>query len=65
MYYVTSSPASTKAKVREAHRRIMVMNHPDKGKPKPDRSVIICDINSRDKVASNQNLCVRLQVVPV
>ncbi|XP_075995059.1 dnaJ homolog subfamily C member 15 [Genypterus blacodes] len=25
------SPASTKAKVREAHRRIMVLNHPDKG----------------------------------
>lgn len=28
-------------------------------------SVIICDINSRDKVASNQNLSVRLQVEPV
>ncbi|XP_034417975.1 dnaJ homolog subfamily C member 15 [Cyclopterus lumpus] len=25
------SPVSTKAKVREAHRRIMVLNHPDKG----------------------------------
>uniref|UniRef100_A0A1A8JVT7 DnaJ (Hsp40) homolog, subfamily C, member 15 n=1 Tax=Nothobranchius kuhntae TaxID=321403 RepID=A0A1A8JVT7_NOTKU len=25
------SPASTKAKMREAHRRIMVLNHPDKG----------------------------------
>ncbi|XP_017276618.1 dnaJ homolog subfamily C member 15 [Kryptolebias marmoratus] len=25
------SPATTKAKVREAHRRIMVLNHPDKG----------------------------------
>ncbi|XP_026074310.1 dnaJ homolog subfamily C member 15-like [Carassius auratus] len=25
------SPSSTKAKVREAHRRIMVLNHPDKG----------------------------------
>uniref|UniRef100_A0A3P8RT59 DnaJ (Hsp40) homolog, subfamily C, member 15 n=1 Tax=Amphiprion percula TaxID=161767 RepID=A0A3P8RT59_AMPPE len=25
------SPASTKAKVREAHRRVMVLNHPDKG----------------------------------
>ncbi|XP_063354638.1 dnaJ homolog subfamily C member 15 [Pelmatolapia mariae] len=25
------SPASTKAKLREAHRRIMVLNHPDKG----------------------------------
>lgn len=25
------SPASTKAKVRDAHRRIMVLNHPDKG----------------------------------
>ncbi|XP_038576964.1 dnaJ homolog subfamily C member 15 [Micropterus salmoides] len=25
------SPTSTKAKVREAHRRIMVLNHPDKG----------------------------------
>ncbi|KAF7215386.1 dnaJ homolog subfamily C member 15 [Nothobranchius furzeri] len=25
------SPASTKVKVREAHRRIMVLNHPDKG----------------------------------
>ncbi|XP_037542154.1 dnaJ homolog subfamily C member 15 [Nematolebias whitei] len=25
------SPAATKAKVREAHRRIMVLNHPDKG----------------------------------
>lgn len=27
------SPVSTKAKVREAHRRIMVLNHPDKGQP--------------------------------
>ncbi|KAG9348990.1 hypothetical protein JZ751_029307 [Albula glossodonta] len=25
------SPTSSKAKVREAHRRIMVLNHPDKG----------------------------------
>ncbi|KAL4608840.1 hypothetical protein GN956_G24226 [Arapaima gigas] len=25
------SPTSNKAKVREAHRRIMVLNHPDKG----------------------------------
>ncbi|XP_015259842.1 PREDICTED: dnaJ homolog subfamily C member 15 [Cyprinodon variegatus] len=25
------SPAATKSKVREAHRRIMVLNHPDKG----------------------------------
>ncbi|KAF4086963.1 hypothetical protein AMELA_G00090140 [Ameiurus melas] len=25
------SPTSTKSKVREAHRRIMVLNHPDKG----------------------------------
>ncbi|XP_067299451.1 dnaJ homolog subfamily C member 15 [Pseudorasbora parva] len=25
------SPTSTKAKVRDAHRRIMVLNHPDKG----------------------------------
>ncbi|KAM7406737.1 hypothetical protein PAMA_002783 [Pampus argenteus] len=25
------SPVGTKAKVREAHRRIMVLNHPDKG----------------------------------
>ncbi|XP_042351135.1 dnaJ homolog subfamily C member 15 [Plectropomus leopardus] len=25
------SPTSTKVKVREAHRRIMVLNHPDKG----------------------------------
>uniref|UniRef100_A0A3Q0SVB6 DnaJ (Hsp40) homolog, subfamily C, member 15 n=1 Tax=Amphilophus citrinellus TaxID=61819 RepID=A0A3Q0SVB6_AMPCI len=25
------SPASTKAKIREAHLRIMVLNHPDKG----------------------------------
>uniref|UniRef100_A0A3Q3Q1Q7 J domain-containing protein n=1 Tax=Monopterus albus TaxID=43700 RepID=A0A3Q3Q1Q7_MONAL len=25
------SPASTKSKVSEAHRRIMVLNHPDKG----------------------------------
>ncbi|XP_077584606.1 dnaJ homolog subfamily C member 15 [Stigmatopora nigra] len=25
------SPVNTKAKVREAHRRIMVLNHPDKG----------------------------------
>ncbi|XP_051998780.1 dnaJ homolog subfamily C member 15 [Xyrauchen texanus] len=25
------SPNSTKAKVQEAHRRIMVLNHPDKG----------------------------------
>ncbi|XP_026231691.1 dnaJ homolog subfamily C member 15 [Anabas testudineus] len=25
------SPGSAKAKVREAHRRIMVLNHPDKG----------------------------------
>ncbi|XP_022596280.1 dnaJ homolog subfamily C member 15 [Seriola lalandi dorsalis] len=25
------SPVSTKAKVRDAHRRIMVLNHPDKG----------------------------------
>ncbi|XP_008294445.1 dnaJ homolog subfamily C member 15 [Stegastes partitus] len=25
------SPVSTKAKIREAHRRIMVLNHPDKG----------------------------------
>ncbi|KAM3861875.1 dnaJ homolog subfamily C member 15-like [Diretmus argenteus] len=25
------SPTSTKPKVREAHRRIMVLNHPDKG----------------------------------
>ncbi|XP_030642820.1 dnaJ homolog subfamily C member 15 [Chanos chanos] len=25
------SPNSTKAKIREAHRRIMVLNHPDKG----------------------------------
>ncbi|XP_076841612.1 dnaJ homolog subfamily C member 15 [Brachyhypopomus gauderio] len=25
------SPTSTKMKVREAHRRIMVLNHPDKG----------------------------------
>ncbi|XP_055070745.2 dnaJ homolog subfamily C member 15 [Misgurnus anguillicaudatus] len=25
------SPTSTKAKVREAHRKIMVLNHPDKG----------------------------------
>ncbi|XP_041857451.1 dnaJ homolog subfamily C member 15 [Melanotaenia boesemani] len=25
------SPTSTKAKVREAHRRIMILNHPDKG----------------------------------
>ncbi|XP_060909115.1 dnaJ homolog subfamily C member 15 [Labrus mixtus] len=25
------SPTSAKAKVREAHRRIMVLNHPDKG----------------------------------
>ncbi|XP_072541240.1 dnaJ homolog subfamily C member 15 [Salminus brasiliensis] len=25
------SPTTTKAKVREAHRRIMVLNHPDKG----------------------------------
>ncbi|XP_035532414.1 dnaJ homolog subfamily C member 15 [Morone saxatilis] len=25
------SPTSTKTKVREAHRRIMVLNHPDKG----------------------------------
>uniref|UniRef100_A0A3B5QPH8 DnaJ (Hsp40) homolog, subfamily C, member 15 n=1 Tax=Xiphophorus maculatus TaxID=8083 RepID=A0A3B5QPH8_XIPMA len=25
------SPAATKTKVREAHRRIMVLNHPDKG----------------------------------
>ncbi|KAI2660426.1 hypothetical protein H4Q32_007988 [Labeo rohita] len=25
------SPTSSKVKVREAHRRIMVLNHPDKG----------------------------------
>ncbi|XP_076120300.1 dnaJ homolog subfamily C member 15 [Alosa pseudoharengus] len=25
------SPTSTKAKLRESHRRIMVLNHPDKG----------------------------------
>lgn len=25
------SPVSTKAKIREAHRRTMVLNHPDKG----------------------------------
>ncbi|XP_069563006.1 dnaJ homolog subfamily C member 15 [Brachyistius frenatus] len=25
------SPATNKAKVREAHRRVMVLNHPDKG----------------------------------
>ncbi|KAG1945384.1 dnaJ homolog subfamily C member 15 [Pimephales promelas] len=25
------SPTSTKAKIRESHRRIMVLNHPDKG----------------------------------
>ncbi|KAK2905823.1 dnaJ homolog subfamily C member 15 [Channa argus] len=25
------SPGNTKAKVRDAHRRIMVLNHPDKG----------------------------------
>lgn len=25
------SPTSTKSKVRDAHRRIMVLNHPDKG----------------------------------
>jgi len=25
------SPACTKAKLREAHRRIMILNHPDKG----------------------------------
>ncbi|KAJ0005831.1 hypothetical protein NQD34_015725 [Periophthalmus magnuspinnatus] len=25
------SPTSTKAKLREAHRKIMVLNHPDKG----------------------------------
>nr|XP_023684754.1 dnaJ homolog subfamily C member 15 [Paramormyrops kingsleyae] len=25
------SPTSSKAKIREAHRRIMVLNHPDKG----------------------------------
>ncbi|XP_070770920.1 dnaJ homolog subfamily C member 15 isoform X1 [Enoplosus armatus] len=25
------SPTSTKAKLREAHRRIMILNHPDKG----------------------------------
>ncbi|XP_058510781.1 dnaJ homolog subfamily C member 15 [Solea solea] len=25
------SPTSTRSKVREAHRRIMVLNHPDKG----------------------------------
>ncbi|XP_068428882.1 dnaJ homolog subfamily C member 15 [Clinocottus analis] len=25
------SPVSTKAKVRDAHRKIMVLNHPDKG----------------------------------
>ncbi|KPP78456.1 dnaJ-like subfamily C member 15-like [Scleropages formosus] len=25
------SPTSSKAKVREAHKRIMVLNHPDKG----------------------------------
>ncbi|KAJ8256119.1 hypothetical protein COCON_G00199830 [Conger conger] len=25
------SPTSTKGKIREAHRRIMVLNHPDKG----------------------------------
>lgn len=27
-----SSPGMNKSKVREAHRRIMVLNHPDKGK---------------------------------
>ncbi|CAH2262195.1 mitochondrial import inner membrane translocase subunit TIM14 [Pararge aegeria] len=25
------SPTATKAKIREAHRRIMLLNHPDKG----------------------------------
>ncbi|MED6239950.1 DnaJ subfamily C member 15 [Ataeniobius toweri] len=29
------SPAATKAKVRESHRRIMVLNHPDKEKTWP------------------------------
>uniref|UniRef100_A0A674CKS3 DnaJ (Hsp40) homolog, subfamily C, member 15 n=1 Tax=Salmo trutta TaxID=8032 RepID=A0A674CKS3_SALTR len=29
------SPTSTKSKVRDAHRRIMVLNHPDKGQFNP------------------------------
>ncbi|MEQ2249010.1 DnaJ subfamily C member 15 [Ilyodon furcidens] len=29
------SPAATKAKVRESHRRIMVLNHPGKGNSVP------------------------------
>ncbi|XP_016374819.1 dnaJ homolog subfamily C member 15-like [Sinocyclocheilus rhinocerous] len=28
---ISAVPTSTKAKVLEAHRRIMVLNHPDKG----------------------------------
>uniref|UniRef100_G3NBP2 J domain-containing protein n=1 Tax=Gasterosteus aculeatus aculeatus TaxID=481459 RepID=G3NBP2_GASAC len=31
------SPVTTKAKVRDAHRRIMVLNHPDKGERYCDR----------------------------
>ncbi|KAF6733780.1 DnaJ-like protein subfam [Oryzias melastigma] len=42
------SPTSTKTKVREAHRRIMVLNHPDKGTPtilfwcRPSFSSFLC-----------------------
>ncbi|KAK6309837.1 hypothetical protein J4Q44_G00197180 [Coregonus suidteri] len=30
-YHYKGGPTSTKSKVRDAHRRIMVLNHPDKG----------------------------------
>ena len=34
VFFFLSSGTSTKVKVRDAHRKIMVLNHPDKGELK-------------------------------
>ncbi len=34
--FVVFSPSASKAKIKEAHKRVMLLNHPDKGTPKPE-----------------------------
>lgn len=32
MYFLSTSPTANKNKIREAHRKLMILNHPDRGR---------------------------------